>query len=415
MTPSIFSRGADITRRVFSDLTDFLGRLSLGRMLILCLLMLIAANLAKGLFSSSPPSKHRSVVQINKPKVPETPEPAPLPSPPTDSPEAKDPPSMPITVDVKGAPESDQRLEIRIGNRNIVVRGPNDLKDLDKKIEEQIDREVSAELEQIAEDEPARSGISLPGLAMLLIVLMFIMRLIAKSKVRAEERARTAETTADSEALSRQLAEAKLQAMQAQVEPHFLFNTLAAVEHLIETDPPRAAGMQRNLIAYLRSVLPNLRQSDSTLGREAEISRNYLEILKVRMESRLEFHIDIPAGLASAAMPPLMLQSLVENAIEHGLEPKPAGGTIGITATVHHGQLVVTVADTGAGFSPASQLTTPAQSDRGVGLGSIRERLKALFDGQGRLIIEANQPSGTRAILEFPYVVKPSTPRPDRG
>jgi hypothetical protein len=407
MTPSIFSRATDLTRRFFSSLTDFLGRLSFGRLLILCLLLLIAAGIAENVFKSPKSLKHKTLVNITKHK----PEKVPVP-PSTENAETPASPVPPATD-----ADKDNQLEIRIGDQGVVIRGANDLKGLDKKIEEQINREVDAKVEKIVEDEPSRTSISLPKLAMLLIVLMFIMRLIAKSKVRADERARTAESAADSEALSRQLAEAKLQAMQAQVEPHFLFNTLAAVEHLIETDPPRAAGMQRNLIAYLRSVLPNLRQSDSTLGREAEISRNYLEILKVRMESRLEFQIEIPAGLESAAMPPLMLQSLVENAIEHGLEPKPEGGTISIIAGVRDGQLVVTVADTGAGLSAgaAATLRSNDKNERGVGLGSIRERLNALFDGRGRLIIEANQPAGTRAILEFPYAYKSSPTRTDRG
>jgi sensor histidine kinase YesM len=133
------------------------------------------------------------------------------------------------------------------------------------------------------------------------------------------------------------------------------------------------------------------------------------------MESRLEFQIEIPAGLESAAMPPLMLQSLVENAIEHGLEPKPEGGTISIIAGVRDGQLVITVADTGAGINAAAvNRPNNENSERGIGLGSIRERLNALFDGRGRLIIEANQPAGTRAILEFPYAYKSSPARPDR-
>jgi two-component sensor histidine kinase len=402
MTPSIFSRVAEQTRRFFASLTDFLGRLSFGRLLILCLLLLIAAGIAESVFESPQPRKHKTLVHINKHKAAEIPAQTPIETPETPAPPASE-------------KDKDNQLEIRIGDQGIVIRGANDLKGLDKKIEEQINREVEAKVEKIANNEPARAGISLPSLAMLVIVLMFIMRLIAKSKVRADERARSAESAADSEALSRQLAEAKLQAMQAQVEPHFLFNTLAAVEHLIETDPPRAASMQRNLIAYLRSVLPNLRQSDSTLGREAEISRNYLEILKVRMESRLEFQIEIPAGLESAAMPPLMLQSLVENAIEHGLEPKPEGGTISIIAGVRDGQLVITVADTGAGINAAAvNRPNNENSERGIGLGSIRERLNALFDGRGRLIIEANQPAGTRAILEFPYAYKSSPARPDR-
>jgi sensor histidine kinase YesM len=123
-------------------------------------------------------------------------------------------------------------------------------------------------------------------------------------------------------------------AMQAQVEPHFLFNTLASIDHLIETDPkPRASQMQKNLIALLRASMPTMREANSEgrpprdLGRELAVIRPYLEILKVRMEERLTTEIDVPDGLLSAEFPPMMIQTLVENAIKHGLEPKPEGGT----------------------------------------------------------------------------------------
>ncbi len=239
---------------------------------------------------------------------------------------------------------------------------------------------------------------------MLMIVFMIILRLLANAKLKAEARATVAEAAADKETLERQLAEARLQAMQAQVEPHFLFNTLAAVEHLIETDPPRAAVMQRNLIGYLRCVLPNLRRSESTLGREATICRHYLEILKMRMENRLEFSIEIPPGLESAQMPPLMLPSLVENAIQHGIEPKSEGGRIRLTAEIVDGKLAVLVDDTGVGFGAAPAKARPGHAG-GVGLGNIRERLAALFGNNARLNISANTPAGTSVRLEIPYAV----------
>jgi two-component sensor histidine kinase len=414
MHPILISTG-EALRALFSNITDFVARLTIGRFLVFSLLLIIAANMLESLVRSDSDHKRKPVIHItrdvrSKPVTPETP---PVPTEASPGATAQTP-APPAAKEGPNGPESNQ-IDITIGNQSISIQGKKDLKDLDKRIDEQIEREVDAQVKQL-DLRPSKS-ISFPGLAMLTIVLLLIVRLVAKSKVRAEERARTAETAADSADLSRQLAEAKLQAMQAQVEPHFLFNTLAAVEHLIETDPPRAAAMQRNLIAYLRSVLPNLRQSDSTLGREAEISRNYLEILKVRMESRLCFEITVPAGLESATMPPLMLQSLVENAIEHGLEPKTEGGVINISAAIRDGQLIVTVADTGVGF--AGTVTEPSASgpQRGVGLGSLRERLAALFGARGKLIIEPNQPSGTRAILEFPYAYKPnqpSTPGTDR-
>ncbi|MBL0074448.1 MAG: histidine kinase [Rhodocyclaceae bacterium] len=235
---------------------------------------------------------------------------------------------------------------------------------------------------------------------LLLILLMFIVRFVANSKLRAEAKAAVAIEAADHATLKQQLAEARLQALQAQVEPHFLFNTLAAVEHLIETDPPRAAKMQGNLIGYLRSVMPNLRKPDSTVGREVETCRHYLEILKVRMEDRLEVVIDVPPGLESASLPPLILQSLVENAIQHGLEPKAEGGQIKIKVEIADGHLVVIVADTGVGFTPKS-----STSGGGLGLTNIRERLTAMFDKRGQLIITPNTPCGTQVRIELPYSV----------
>jgi len=198
-------------------------------------------------------------------------------------------------------------------------------------------------------------------------------------------------------------------AMQAQVEPHFLFNTLASIDHLIETDPPRASRMQRNLISLLRASMPTLREANAggvrDLGRELAVIRPYLEILKVRMEERLQVDLAVPDGLLSAEFPPMMLQSLVENAIKHGLEPKPEGGSLRIAAEIVHGKLVVTVADTGLGFGRAATAGT------GVGLANIRERLQLLYGGQAALAVAENAPSGTRVTITVPYSARPEAAR----
>ena len=187
--------------------------------------------------------------------------------------------------------------------------------------------------------------------------------------------------------------------MQAQVEPHFLFNTLASVEHLIETDPPRASAMQHSLIQYLRAVLPQMRESApvTNLGREADMVKAYLDLLKMRMEERLTIDFQVPDGLRNAAFPPMMLQSLVENAIQHGLENKSEGGNLLVQAEVAHNKLRVTVADDGLGFGAAQSNGT------GLGLQSIRERLKLLHGEQAQLIIAPNSPSGVCATIEVPY------------
>jgi LytS/YehU family sensor histidine kinase len=191
--------------------------------------------------------------------------------------------------------------------------------------------------------------------------------------------------------------------MQAQVEPHFLFNTLASVEHLIETNPPRASAMQRTLIQYLRAVLPQMRDNNlvTNLGREVDMVKSYLDLLKMRMEERLTVELQVPEGLRSAAFPPMMLQSMVENAIKHGLECKPEGGRLAVTAEVVDSKLRVTVADDGVGFGVMPSKGT------GLGLSNIRERLKLLHGEAGHLHIAANSPSGVIATIEVPYQLAP--------
>ncbi len=222
-----------------------------------------------------------------------------------------------------------------------------------------------------------------------------------KGRMQAERQAAQATETAESESLKRQVLEARMAAMQAQVEPHFLFNTLASIDHLIETDPPRASQMQKNLIALLRANMPTLREANEggarDLARELAVIRPYLEILKVRMEERLSTTLDVPEGLQSAEFPPMMIQTLVENAIKHGLEPKAEGGHLTVRAQVVHGQLEVSVADTGLGFGRAGTAGT------GVGLSNVRERLQLLYGSQAQLKLTENQPTGTVVTITVPY------------
>src|SRR5439155_13382303 len=132
-------------------------------------------------------------------------------------------------------------------------------------------------------------------------------------------------------------------------------------------------------------------------GREMGVIRPYLEILKVRMEDRLQAIVNVPDGLLSAEFPPMVMQSLVENAIKHGLEPKAEGGTLTVSAEVVHGKLAVTVADTGVGFGRAPTAGT------GMGLQNIRERLKLIYGDAAELRISDNAPSGTRVRIVVPY------------
>jgi hypothetical protein len=240
---------------------------------------------------------------------------------------------------------------------------------------------------------------------LLWVVASAIIKFTYKGRMQAEVKAAQATETAESESLKRQVVEARMAAMQAQVEPHFLFNTLASIDHLIETDPARASVMQKNLIALLRASMPTMREANGDgnsggvrdLGRELAVIRPYLEILKVRMEERLVTEIAVPDGLLSAEFPPMMIQTLVENAIKHGLEPKPEGGSLRVAAEIIHGKLVVSVADTGLGFGRAATAGT------GVGLANIRERLQLLHGTRATLTVAENQPSGTVVTVTVPY------------
>jgi signal transduction histidine kinase len=245
-----------------------------------------------------------------------------------------------------------------------------------------------------------RIGEPLVPMALLFIVASMFVKINYKGRLQAEVKAAQATETAESEALKRQVVEARMAAMQAQVEPHFLFNTLASIDHLIETDPARASKMQKNLIALLRASMPTLREADTNLGRELAVIRPYLEILKVRMEERLLTQIHVADGLLSAEFPPMMLQSLVENAIKHGLEPKPEGGTLTVAAEIVHGKLAVSVADTGLGFGKAATAGT------GVGLANIRERLQLLYGNRAQLAVTENAAGGTTVTITVPYLSK---------
>jgi len=260
-------------------------------------------------------------------------------------------------------------------------------------------------------------GDAMMQFAVLWVMVSLVIKITYKGRMQAEVKAAQATETAEAESLKRQVVEARMAAMQAQVEPHFLFNTLASIDHLIETDPPRASLMQKNLIALLRASMPTMREASGNgtgsgvrdLGREVSVIRPYLEILKVRMEERLTTRIDVPDGLLSAEFPPMMMQTLVENAIKHGLEPKAEGGHLRVAAEIVHGKLAVTVADTGLGFGKAATAGT------GVGLANIRERLQMLYGTKAVLTVAENQPSGTLVTITVPYKTVEGAPGATRA
>ena len=240
------------------------------------------------------------------------------------------------------------------------------------------------------------------GSALILTFIpLFIMLLVAKFLIdrsrRAQAFAEIKMQEADSANLNRQIVEARLQALQAQVEPHFLYNTLANVQALTEVDPPQANKMVGHLIQYLRATLPKMRETTSTVGQEVELVCAYLNILKMRMGERLAFDIAVPAGLESMPFPPLMLPSLVENAIKHGLEPLREGGRIDVIAEKVGGHIRLVVKDTGRGLTEE-----PMLAGGGIGLSNIRERLQALFGDSAKLTLESNTPKGMIATITVP-------------
>jgi signal transduction histidine kinase len=212
---------------------------------------------------------------------------------------------------------------------------------------------------------------------------------------RVAEHRRHEQAAAQQTVTEKELTVAKLSLLHAQVEPHFLYNTLASAQYLTRSDPARADEMLGNLITYLRHSLPRTEDSLSTLGEELERARAYLEILKIRMGGRLNLKIEVPDELKSNPFPAMMLQTLVENAIKHGLEPKSGGGTVWIIARSIDDTLAVTVADDGQGFNAES-------SGTGIGLKNVRERLRLAYGGAASFAIVANFPSGVAATINIP-------------
>lgn len=313
----------------------------------------------------------------------------PAPPEPPAAPEEPGTPAPATTPDIATMPNGSESVHI----------------ELPPQIGEELSNAIEKAVDSAAEEKVTRyhkqASTWFFSFVCLLILALLAMKALVGGKKRAEAETLTANAAAERASMQRQLSETRMQMMQAQVEPHFLFNTLASVEYLIETDPPRASAMQRSLIQYLRAVLPQMRDNAvvTNLGREADMVKAYLNLLKMRMEERLTVDMQIPDGLRNAAFPPMMLQSMVENAIKHGLECKAEGGALHIVAEVASGKLRVIVADNGVGFG-----VMPSDGT-GLGLPTIRERLKLLHGDQAQLHIAANAPSGVIATIEVPYQV----------
>ncbi|NYE63124.1 LytS/YehU family sensor histidine kinase [Duganella sp. 1224] len=196
------------------------------------------------------------------------------------------------------------------------------------------------------------------------------------------------------ERANRQQLEAELRLMKAQIEPHFLFNTLGAVQQLAEDKAPQAAALTAELITFLRATMTSLRADTIRLADDSAVCAAYLRIMQVRLGARLAFSVDCPPDLADFPLPTTLLLTLVENAVKHGIERAPAGGRIDITAARQEDRVIIMVADTGAGFG--------ATIGQGVGLQHIRERLALAYGDNARLTLEENTPSGAIARLYLP-------------
>jgi signal transduction histidine kinase len=213
-------------------------------------------------------------------------------------------------------------------------------------------------------------------------------------RAEADHVASLQQCAVDSARMDEQTAEARLLMLEAQIEPHFLFNTLANLKRLYDTDPASGARMLRNLKDYLAVALPQMRETRTTLAREVDHATAYLAIQQVRMGRRLAFGIDLPEELRNARMPPLMLLTLVENAVKHGLAPLAAGGRIDLRASTDGGRLRVDVTDTGQGFAKSA--------GGGTGLANIRARLAAIFGHAATLSLALNTPQGVIATIVLP-------------
>ncbi len=195
--------------------------------------------------------------------------------------------------------------------------------------------------------------------------------------------------------LQRRALDARLQLLRAQVAPHFLFNTLANVQALVDIGSARASAVLGSLIAYLRAATPRLDDTATTVARELELVRAYLELMQMRMPDRLRYGIEADEAALGLRCPPMTVLTLAENAVRHGLDPCESGGHIAIEVRRSAGRCVIRVADTGGGFQDAT-------SGLGTGLTSLRERLSLSFDGDARLTLTGNEPRGVIVDLDFP-------------
>jgi LytS/YehU family sensor histidine kinase len=196
--------------------------------------------------------------------------------------------------------------------------------------------------------------------------------------------------------LERKALDTRLRLLQAQVEPHFLFNTLANIQALVDAGSPQASSVLKSLIAYLRAAVPRMHEPATTLGQELDLVRAYLELMQMRIPDRLKFALHIEPAANRLQCPPMTLLTLVENAVRHGIDPREEGGRIDVDVWLRDGRCHVRVTDTGVG------LQIEKTSGLGTGLSMLRERMQLAFGGDAQLQLTEVQPHGVCAELEFP-------------
>lgn len=233
----------------------------------------------------------------------------------------------------------------------------------------------------------------LTGLGVFLSPWIALGALVRQKDALAREQA-LALDLAQSEA-ERQALDARLNLLQAQVAPHFLFNTLANVQALVESGSPQAPEVLRSLIAYLRAAVPRLNEPATTLGQEVQLVRAYLELMRMRIPDRLQFEITADDSALGLRCPPMTLLTLVENAVRHGIDPSEEGGRIDVEVRRHGQRCKVRVGDTGAGLQTSNR-------GLGTGLAALRERLQLIFGDDAVLQVSAQEPRGVLAQIDFP-------------
>jgi LytS/YehU family sensor histidine kinase len=201
--------------------------------------------------------------------------------------------------------------------------------------------------------------------------------------------------------LERKALDSRLRLLQSQVEPHFLFNTLANVRELVDSRSPQASAVLDSLIAYLRAAVPRLHEPTTTMAQELQLVRAYLELMHMRMPDRLQFELQVDTAAMELRCPPTTLLTLVENAVRHGIDPSEEGGRIEVRVRVENGRCLAEVRDTGVGLQSSG-------GGPGTGLTSLRERLELAFGGDARLRISSLVPHGASVEVDFPAQGNPA-------